>query len=326
MDEGVFLSALRVAPSHELTWQALADWLDDDGQTERAELVRLTRRLRGLSFGEGEPLRGRARGLLDAGVEPALLTLTNSLGMGFVLVEAGTFLMGSPRDEQGRSRVERQSAVTITRPFWIGVHQVTQEQYEHVMGVNPSDFKGLNRPVETVAWGECVEFCKQLGEMAAEKAEKRLYRLPTEAEWEYACRGGAAFFSPLPFHFRQPSASLSATQANFDGKYPYGGAPTGERRKQTTEVGAFEPNALGIHDMHGNVYEWCSDWYGKYSAQAVSDPAGPPEGTRRVMRGGDWHHDGRHCRAADRNYASPDAQSGTLGFRVTLVAVGQEQG
>jgi formylglycine-generating enzyme required for sulfatase activity len=253
--------------------------------------------------------------------------LTNSLGMKLVLVPAGTFLMGSPASEQGRSTDEGPPhEVTITRPFYLGVHPVTQEQFQRLMGTNPSHFcrggRGKDQvkdddprqlPVEKVTWGSAVAFCRKLSETNEEGRQGRLYRLPTEAEWEYACRAGGE----KPFHF---GTSLNATQANFDGTQPYGRTSVGPYLKRPTAVGSYPPNDFGLFDMHGNVWEWCQDWYAEdYYAQSPSeDPMGPENGTQRVLRGGCWSSSAANCRSAYRGRSEPGLHVYRFGFRVVL--------
>jgi formylglycine-generating enzyme required for sulfatase activity len=251
-------------------------------------------------------------------------SLVNSIGMTFALIPAGTFLMGSPQEEKQRSKDEEQHEVEITRPFYLGVFEVTQKQWREVMGSNPSS---LNRdrvgsdtddcPVESVSWHDAVAFCEALSSRPEEKAAGRKSRLPAEAEWEYACRGGAV--EHQAFHYGN---SLSSTQANFNGDYPYGGATRGAYLERTTKVGSYEPNAYGLYDMHGNVWEWCSDWYGNdyYKKSPRRDPTGPAEGTSRVVRGGSWDCFGQRCRSAWRNGTEPANRYEYLGFRVALVA------
>ncbi len=268
--------------------------------------------------------------------------MVNSIGMKFMLIPAGTFVMGSPESEGGRSDEEQQHEVEITRPFYLGVYPVTQAQWRAVLGNNPSWFcatgggkdkvKGMNTdyfPVEQVSWEDAVTFLKKLAALPEEVKEGRKYRLPSEAEWEYSCRGGV-MSSSKPFHFKQPTSSLSSTQANFDGNfpYPYGGAARGPYRQTTTPVGSFEPNALGIYDMHGNVGEWCADWYDKdyYQNSPKADPPGPSGGSVRVLRGGSWFSYGQGCRAACRGGGRPSYRYDYLGFRVAAVPVRSEQG
>jgi len=241
----------------------------------------------------------------------------NSLGMKLVLIPAGMFTMGSPPAEQNRDADESPHHVEISRPFFMGVYEVTQEEYEKVMGANPSHFKNVpgqdtrSFPVETVSWDNAVEFCRKLSERLEERQAGRTYRLPTEAEWEYSCRAGTS----TPFHY---GASLSSEQANFNGGSPYGGAAKGRFLRQTTTVGSYQPNAFGLFDMHGNVWEWCADWYDdKYYQQSLrQNPQGPQTGTARVLRGGSWQDYGWNCRAASRELDGPEGRRNYLGFRV----------
>lgn len=253
--------------------------------------------------------------------------LTNSPGMKFVLIPAGTFFLGSPPDEAGRSADEGpQHEVTITRPFYLSVYPVTQAQYERVMRTNPSHFCRSGRgkelckdidpqtlPVERVTWGNAVVFCRKLSERSEEQQHGRTYRLPTEAEWEYACRGE----SLQPFH---GGLSLSSSLANFDGNYPYGGAPRGPFLKRTSPVGSYPPSAVGLYDLHGNLWEWCADWYGEhyYAESPAEDPPGPATGDRRVVRGGCWSSPGNNCRTAYRGKLEPGDHLYRVGFRVLL--------
>jgi formylglycine-generating enzyme required for sulfatase activity/outer membrane protein assembly factor BamB len=254
--------------------------------------------------------------------------LTNSVGMKLALVPAGEFLMGSPDDDPAaRSDEKPRHRVRITRPFYIGTCEVTQAQYEKVMGSNPSFFSatgpgkdkvaGLDTahfPVEQVRWPDAVELCRRLSELPQEKSANRAYRLPTEAEWEYACRAGTT----TAFHHGD---SLSSKQANFNGLFPFGGAAKGPFLARTARAGSYAPNALGLYDMHGNVWEWCSDWYGKdyYKESPRDDPAGPATGSVRVIRGGEWYGDARDCRSAFRYADLPTGTFYVLGFRVVMV-------
>jgi formylglycine-generating enzyme required for sulfatase activity len=168
--------------------------------------------------------------------------------------------------------------------------------------------------VENVSYGEAVLFCNNLTALAAEKRNGRTYRLPTEAEWEYACRGGRA---SQVFHFGD---SLSSKQANFRGTIPYGGAAKGDYLARTTWVGSYTKNPFGLYDMHGNVLEWCADWYAKdYGPNRSRDPVGPAGGSDRVFRGGCWGTFGQHCRSARRVWSTPAFRFNILGFRVALV-------
>jgi formylglycine-generating enzyme required for sulfatase activity len=277
------------------------------------------------------------RGPLEAPhVSAAPLSLVNTLQMRFVLVRPGKFLMGSPDHEGQRGTDESPwHEVEITRPFYLGVCTVTQEEYPRVMGANPSHFAstgggsrkvgGMDTPrfpVERVTWDEAVEFCLRLSGLPGEKSRGHAYRLPTEAEWEYACQGGHLFKASVPFHFDQTSLSMSSRQANFNGYFPYGRIATGPNLLRTTTVGAYPPNALGLYDMHGNVWEWCADWYeaGYYHVSPKRDPTGPycSSENRRVLRGGSWNSLGHGLRAACRNRYEPGARNNNFGFRVVL--------
>ena len=236
---------------------------------------------------------------------------TNSVGMKLKLIPAGEFLMGSPEDEEDRGNDEGpRHRVRITRPFYLGVYEVTQSEYEQVMGEDPSRFKGPKRPVENVSWDDAVEFCRRL----SEKEGKR-YRLPTEAEWEYACRAGTT----TPFNF---GSILNGEQANCDGNYPYGTEEKGPYKKETTEVGTYRANAWGLYDMHGNAWEWCQDWYDSsyYANSPENDPTGPTSGSTRVNRGGSWCSCPGDCRSAFRYWFTPVFRY-SLGFRVAQVPV-----
>jgi formylglycine-generating enzyme required for sulfatase activity len=256
--------------------------------------------------------------------------LTNAIGMQLVLIPPGTFLMGSPEAEEDRSADEGPlHEVAITRPFYLGIYPVTQEQFQRVMGTNPSyfcpggeskeDVAGLDTkqfPVENVLWKNALSFCKKLSALPEEKRCGRVYRLPSEAEWEYCCRGGAPSYQV--FHFGN---SLSSTQANFDGNSPYGGADAGPYLERPCKVGSYTPNGFGLYDMHGNVWDWCNDWYGYwyYRESPRADPPGPPGGSRRVIRGGSYSHFGSGCRSAYRLGTTLAYRSSFLGFRVALV-------
>lgn len=255
-------------------------------------------------------------------------TVINSIGMKLAPIPAGKFLMGSPdSDKDAREDEKPQHKVRITRPFHIGVYEVTQGEYEKVMGVKGSFFsptghgksrvQGMNAarfPAEQVRWHDAVEFCRRLSELPAEKQARRAYRLPTESEWEFACRAGTT----TAFCYGD---SLSSTQANFNGNFPFGGAAKGPFLTRTTEVGSYAPNAFGLYDMHGNVWEWCLDWYGLnyYRESPTDDPQGPKTGASRVIRGGEWYGDARDCRSAFRYADVPDGIFYVMGFRVVMV-------
>ena len=244
--------------------------------------------------------------------------IINSLGMKLVLIPVGHFTMGTPRDEKDRTPFEGpQHAVRITRPFYMGIYEVTQEEFENVPGTHPSFFKKVDGqdtsrfPVESVTYDESVKFCQKLSALATEKAANRTYRLPTESEWEYACRAGS---STAFTHGSQ----LSSAQANFNGWHPYGGADRGPYIERPTTVGSYKPNAFGLYDMHGNVFEWVLDWFdvGYYAKSEAADPKGPAGGKFRVLRGGSWQSVGSLVRSAERYYDRDITRHEDHGFRV----------
>ena len=221
----------------------------------------------------------------------------DSIGMEFKLIPAGTFTMGDASGDDDETPHE----VTLTKPFKMGVHEVTQAQYEQVMGVNPSEYKGANNPVEMVSWEDAVEFCRRLSELPAEKAAGNVYRLPTEAEWEYACRAGTT-----------TKFSFGDDESDF-GEYGWYRENSG---RTTHPVGSKLPNAWGLYDMHGNVWEWCQDWYGDYPSGSVTDPSGATSSSFRVFRGGGWFNAAVGCRSANRVRYLPSFRGDPLGFRV----------
>jgi len=234
------------------------------------------------------------------------IDLGRGIAMRFAWCPPGTFLMGSPPGERDRENDETQHQVTLSKGYWLGIHPVTQSQWQAIMGDNPSRFKGGTLPVEMVSWENCQEFASKLGARTGKR-----FRLPTEAEWEYACRAGTT----TPFHF---GAALSTDQANYDGNFTHGKGRKGVYRQQTTPVGNFPANAWGLHDMHGNVWEWCSDWYGEYPSTAINDPQGSSRGTLRVLRGGSWYGLPRNCRSAYRLKNDPTRRFDICGCRVLL--------
>jgi len=247
--------------------------------------------------------------------KPAADDFTNSIGMKFKLIPAGEFEMGVPREEKGFNSWEQQHRVRITRPFYLGMYEVTQAQYAKVMGDNPvkhsSSYIGPTNPVINVTWPDAVEFCKKLS-----AKEGRTYRLPTEAEWEYACRAGTT----TPFSC---GATLSSkTDANFDGTITYNGSKKGPDLRKPAPVGSYRPNPWGLYDMHGNVKEWCSDWFrgSYYNESPVDDPRGPKIGVYRIARGGDWTSNPQYCRSGYRSSHPTARKMSTLGFRVVAVS------
>ena len=228
---------------------------------------------------------------------------TNGIGMKFVWIPPGNFMMGSPKEEKQRNANEPQHKVTLTKGFYMGVSTVTQEQWKEFMAKNPSAFAGeKNLPVDSVSWSDCQEFIKKLKEK-----DKKSYRLPTEAEWEYACRAGTT----TPYHF---GVTISTKQANLH--------DVSEKDKKnlpllkTTPVNSFPANAWGLHDMHGNVWQWCQDSYGDYPQNEFVDPQGPKGGANRVLRGGSWFYSPDCCRSACRSWGELGFRNYSIGFRL----------
>ena len=269
---------------------------------------------------------------LERPAPPALAKqMTNRLGMEFVLIPAGRFQMGCSQTEAEQayrkfSVVFKDAKlewftdavpaheVSITKPFYLGKYEVTQGQWEAVMGSNPSNFKGANLPVERVSWEDCQEFIRKLNA----KGEGE-YRLPSEAEWEYACRAGttgeyAGSLDGMGWYYEN-----SGERRLSDENWP---KESDTNKCRTHPVGQKSPNAWGIYDMHGNVWEWCQDWYDEkyYGKSPGSDPTGPSGGTSRVIRGGGWNDAAPGCRSAYRTRLTPDARNYLLGFRLVRTA------
>jgi formylglycine-generating enzyme required for sulfatase activity len=229
-------------------------------------------------------------------------------------INAGTFIMGSPEQELSRDDDEVPHKVTLTSNFWIGKYEVTQAQYAAVMNTNPSEFKGFNHPVEMVSYDDAKEFCKRLNQLYAGRLPRGYqFDLPTEAQWEYACRAGTS--TALNNGSDLTTDSGECSNMNVVGWYYDNRVSDGHK-----EVGLKHPNAWGLYDMHGNVYEWCRDWYGPYKGDA-SDPVGPDKGTYRVLRGGGWDISARRCRAAFRFNDKPTYKLNYIGFRLALVPI-----
>jgi formylglycine-generating enzyme required for sulfatase activity len=224
-----------------------------------------------------------------------------ALKIKFCWCPIGTFNMGSPADALGSERNEQQFEVHLSKGFWMQQTELTQSQYEALMGVNPSHFRSDSNPVESVTFQEAKEFCRRLCELPPEKNSGNLYRLPTEAEWEYACRAG----STSSFCFGDDEMMLEA----------YGWF-NGNAARTTHPVGGKKPNAWGLHDMHGNVGEWCSDYYGPYPSGPQTDPTGPETGGQIVVRGGGWFFVPQNSRSAHRDAYPPGARYVGLGFRL----------
>ena len=226
------------------------------------------------------------------------ITLPDEVTMVLCWCPQGSFSMGSPTSEQGRFDWEVQHPVILTKGFWLGKYEVTQRQWESVMGTNPSRFQSPDRPVENVSWEDCQAFIRTIREASPDLK----VRLPTEAEWEYACRAG--------------------TESAYSGRGVLGdmGWYNDNSQEETHVVGQKQANAWGLHDMHGNVWEWCSDVLDSYLEDSVQDPVGPKSGASRVSRGGNWSTFARYCRSAYRSGDQPSRRFFSLGFRLCCSA------
>jgi len=242
---------------------------------------------------------------------PTSNTYTNSLGMEFELITPGEFLMGAaPQDDRAEENEKPQHKVWISKPFYLGKYLVTQQEWENLMGNNPSEFKqaGKRAPVETVSWNDCQEFIKKLNHK-----ESRMYRLPTEAEWEFAARGGGAIRSPFNsfLYTYGDDTSILGEYAWFE-----------KNSKDTTyPVGQKKPNSIGLYDMMGNTWEWCEDWYDNYyyKKSHEEDPKGSDIGENKVLRGGSWYYNDKDCRISNRFNRFPDLKYYNYGFRLVLL-------
>ena len=232
-----------------------------------------------------------------------LKAITNSLGTKLVLIHAGSFSMGSPEGETGRQGDEPLHEETFGKSFYLGVYETTQDEFEKVMGNNPSRFRGPKNPVEHLSWEVAVLYCDKLSQLPEEKAAGRAYRLPTESEWEYACRA----ISTTSYCSGETEDELAT--------YAWFSENSGMR---THPVGEKAANRWGLYDMHGNVWEWCQDVYKRLPSDEASDPQGKMAGTSRVFRGGGWIHDVIYCRSALRMRKYPSYHHDYIGFRVAM--------
>lgn len=244
--------------------------------------------------------------------------LGNGITLDMVRIPGGKFLMGAAQSEAGASADEYPQHEVRVPEFWMGKFAVTQEQWGAVASFTqidrdlqrePAHFTGAKRPVEKVSWEEAMEFCKRLSQRS-----EREYTLPSEAQWEYACRAGTT----TPFYF---GPTVTIDLANYNSAHTYGKGPKGKYREQTTEVGRLWPNGFGLYDMHGNVWEWClDDWHDSYKGAPADGSEWKSSGERKVLRGGSWHDDPTYCRAAFRLRTSRVLRSNTIGFRVISVS------
>ena len=240
----------------------------------------------------GKP-RSATAGMSQAQKDRIIQNLINNM----VYIQGGTFMMGATSEQGWDADGDEKPAHQVTlSAFSIGQYEVTQEEWQAVMGSNPSDFKGAKRPVDNVSWNDCQEFIRKLNAMTG-----RRFRLPTEAEWEYAARGG----NRSQGYKYSGSNNLNSVAWYWDNS-----------SETTHDVGQKSPNELGIYDMSGNVWEWCSDWYGNYSSSSQTNPTGSYSGSSRGNLGGSWNYFARGCRVSDRSLSTPDYRSSILGFRL----------
>ncbi|HIK12223.1 MAG TPA: SUMF1/EgtB/PvdO family nonheme iron enzyme [Oscillatoriaceae cyanobacterium M33_DOE_052] len=235
--------------------------------------------------------------------------LGNGIFLDMVAIPGGKFQMGTPNSEPERSDAESPQHQVTVPSFYMAKYPITQAQYQAIMGQNPSHFKGSDLPVENVSWNNAIEFCQKLAQKTGQA-----YRLPSEAEWEYACRAGTT----TPFHFGD---TITTDLANYDGNQTYGNGPKGEYRQKTTPVGTFPPNAFGLYDMHGNVWEWCQDvWHENYDNAPTDGSAWETggESNLRVLRGGSWVNFPRNCRSGRRYWDVLVDWLNYFGFRVAV--------
>lgn len=307
--EETLLQAIATDPGDNMAWLALADCLEENGEIERAELVRVRESLREFKRSKSRgAAEDRLRELLAAGVRPTGPVLELPLNpetLRLALIPPGTFRMGSPTTEAERWADDEGPThlVTISKGFYLGVIPVTQAQWTAIMPDNPSEFAGPELPVQNATWYECMDFCKQLGDRFG-----GTYRTPTEAEWEYACRGGTT----TAFHFGE---TITPELANYDANILYPGGKRGLYRERPIVPGQFLANAWGLYDMHGNIREWCADGSRTYTRARVTDPVGS-EGERRTVRGGSWYNVPRFCRSAFRYSERAIERDNRVGLRV----------
>jgi uncharacterized protein (TIGR02996 family) len=321
--EQAFLDDIVAAPDDASPWLILSDWLEDRADP-RGELVRLTWQLQyEADHPDFSTRQARVQKLLAGGMVPVRPRRSQD-SFELAWIAPGSFLMGSPKSEVRRDNDETQHPVTLTKGFWMGVYPITQAQWLAVMGENPSSFSrhgahaekvkrlrfaDLARfPAEHMPWDATQQFCVRLGERLGKRC-----RLPTEAEWEYACRAGTT----TPFHF---GTVFSSKLGNAHHSEPYGGSRKGRSLGRPTLIGRYPANPWGLHDLHGNVWEWVQDIQALYPGGPQTDPLQTEGSESHVFRGGSWNRELRCCRAAYRDSAGDDYVSAETGLRVCLEA------
>jgi formylglycine-generating enzyme required for sulfatase activity len=283
-------------------WRTMQNWpvgpdpIEMDDVTRGAYLV---------SFGEDYYFDETETGTLrwKAEIKP----YTNSLGMTFVYIPPGTFMMGSPETEEGHESNETLHEVTLTKGFYMQTTEITQQQWKTIMNNNPSYWNCDNCPVERISWDDVQSFINILNK----KERTSKYRLPSEAEWEYAARAGTI----APFLYE---GCITSDKANYQATRPLSGCPEGTFREKTLPVASFKANKWGLFDIHGNVAEWCQDYYGIYPLEHVTDPVNSNFDGRRITRGGCWSNYAEDCRLADRLIESQDAKGNNVGARIAF--------
>ena len=305
-------------PNTAIVMESIAIYYRKTGDEEKARLWEERVKKIHTKPGVERPAKEESEGVLgkrENGNKELTEDLGNGVELELVWIPPGEFMMGCvPPEAHFEGPVHK---VNITKGFWMGKYEVTQAQWNVIIGANPSHFKNgkngapqdtSNYPVEDVSWYNCQEFLKKLSQKTG-----KTYRFPTEAEWEYACRSGTT----TAFHYGD---SLNSLQANFNGNYPYNDTLIGPHMKKTTEVGYYRPNAWGLYDMHGNVLEWCHDWDARdyYKSSPMNDPQGPSSGENRVIRSGSWTNWAKTCRSASRNSGKPEFSYNYYGLRVVM--------
>jgi uncharacterized protein (TIGR02996 family) len=302
------LQAIQAEPRDRSGWLILSDWLEEEGRPDEAEFVRLRESLTQdvRSGAERDAREARLRELLRAKVPPpaAVWTgkLTRKVPISFSLIPPGRFLMGSLNDEPDRYDNEGPPhPVTITRPFYLGVYPVTQAQWSALMGDEPFSFRGPDRPADSISAHEAENFCRR-----ASEALGREVRLPYEAEWEHACRGGTRTM------FYTGNGDRAMRKAGWCSREATGTA------RWTKRVGLYLPNPWGLYDMSGNVREWCADDQRQFTREAQTDPRGPASNVSRIVRGGSWYYTAEDSRSASRYQRPMDYRLEYYGFRVAM--------